>query len=442
MPTHGETSVILVDKAAEWLMQSAFTANGLDVIVQGCCDRLAAAGMSLYRAQITFSVLHPLYRAMGFTWRRTEGLKVEGYRHVMFTGDTDRFKKSPFYALVSHKLEYLRRRIVEGVPAEFPILEDLRTEGVTDYLAFFHSFEPGQEQGMMGSWASDREGGFSDADIAALLRIQNHLAVATKMAVLQKLAGNMLKTYVGPSAGKRVLSGQIKRGDGETVRAAIVMADMRQSTMLAEQLGRQGYIDTLNAFFDALAQPIVAEGGELLSFVGDGFLAIFPCDRNKAASEEACHIALKASRKAVKSMAEANAQRRAAGESEIGFGIGLHVGNVMFGNVGLKDRLTFSAFGAAVNEAQRLEALTKKHPTPIIASDAFVEYCGGRWTALGTEQLRGIQNGVAVFAPPPGEPLAEPEEIAARTPEHEYSDAENVVLLHRDAQKQSAAAKR
>jgi adenylate cyclase len=397
--------------------------------------------MPLARAQVTFSVLHPLYRAMGFTWRRSEGLKVEGYRHVMFTNDADRFMKSPYYVLVSNRLEYLRRLIEDGEATEFPILDDLRKEGITDYLAYFHAFEQQRSQGIMGSWASDRDGGFTDGDIAALLRIQNHLAVATKMAVLRKLASNMLTTYVGASAGQRVLSGQIKRGDGETVRAALVMADMRQSTVLAERLGRQGYIDTLNAFFDATAQPMVAEGGEILSFVGDGFLAIFPCERNKAASEAACKIALQAAQKAVRAMVGVNERRRSANQCEIGFGVGLHVGNVMFGNVGLKDRLTFSAFGAAVNEVQRLESLTKKHPTRIVASDTFVEYCGGRWVALGTEQLRGIEAGVAIFAPPPGETLVEPQDRAAEALDHGYSDAENVVLLHRDAQKQTAAEK-
>ena len=203
---------------------------------------------------------------------------------------------------------------------------------------------------MMGSWSTARDGGFSDSDIAALLRIQNNLALAARMAVLSRLAGNMLTTYLGGGAGTRVLSGQIKRGDGETIRAALVMADMRRSTELAERSGRQEFIDILNEFFDAMAGPFAEAGGEILSFVGDGFLAVFPCPRQKTPTEIACRSALASARVAVARMAAFNAPRRQEGLDEIGYGIGLHIGNVMFGNVGLRDRLTFSVFGPAVND--------------------------------------------------------------------------------------------
>ena len=147
---------------------------------------------------------------------------------------------------------------------------------MTDYLAFAAAFGEDWSQGMMGSWATARDGGFSDGDISALLRIQNNLALAARMAVLGRLAGNMLTTYLGGGAGTRVLSGQIKRGDGETIRAALVMADMRNSTELAERSGRQEYIAILNDFFDAIAGPFAEAGAEILSFVGDGFFGVFP----------------------------------------------------------------------------------------------------------------------------------------------------------------------
>ena len=162
----------------------------------------------------------------------------------------------------------------------------------------------------MGSWATARDGGFSDSDIAALLRIQNNLALAARMAVLSRLAGNMLATYLGGGAGTRVLSGQIKRGDGETIRAALVMADMRRSTELAERSGRQEFIAILNDFFDAMAGPFAEAGGEILSFVGDGFLAVFPCPRQKTPTEIACRSALASARVAVARMAAFNAPRR------------------------------------------------------------------------------------------------------------------------------------
>src|SRR5262249_10646213 len=160
--------------------------------------------------------------------------------------------------------DHMRRRIdIDGEP-EFPIFADLRKEGITDYLAFVSGFDEEWTQGILGSWTTDRPGGFNESEIAALLRIQARLAVATRVAVLSQLAGNMLTTYLGIGAGKRVLSGQVQSGDAETIRAALIMTDMRGSTAIAEQAGRQVFIDTLNQFFDAIATPFSEGGAEIL----------------------------------------------------------------------------------------------------------------------------------------------------------------------------------
>jgi adenylate cyclase len=429
----GEPSLTLIDKVADWLIATALSGADLETVVRGFCYRLAATGLPLARIHLSFSMLHPLYRAMGFTWRRTEGLQVEGYRHT--EGVSDVFLRSPYFHLLNNQLDHLRRRLLPGEPSEFPIFDDLKKERMTDYLAFVSGFAGESTQGIMGSWSTDSEHGYNDGEIAALLRIQSHLAVAARMAVLGHLAENMLTTYLGSDAGRRVLSGQIRRGDGETIRAALVMADMRRSTVIAEQLGRQGYIEILNQFFDAIAGPFAESGGEILNFLGDGFLAVFPCARHRAQSEAACRSSLATARAAVSRMGLLNLQRRQNNLENIGFGIGLHVGNVMFGNVGLRDRLTFSAFGAAVNEVQRLESLTKKHPTAIVASEGFTEYCGGEWTKLGREKLQGIEEEMTVYAPTP---LKDEEALAAELPrplDHTLTDAEQLVLLHRDARK-------
>jgi adenylate cyclase len=429
----GEPSLTLIDKVADWLIATALSGADLETVIRGFCYRLAATGLPLARIHLSFAMLHPLYRAMGFTWRRTEGLKVEGYRHSQ--GVSDVFLRSPYFHILDNQLDHLRRTLVPGEPSEFPIFDDLKKEGITDYLAFVSGLGGDSTQGIMGSWSTDSERGFSDGEIAALLRIQSHLAVAARMAVLGHLAENMLTTYLGGDAGRRVLSGQVRRGDGETIRAALVMADMRRSTAIAEQLGRQGYIEVLNQFFDAIAGPFAESGAEILNFLGDGFLAVFPCARHKAQSETACRSALTTARAAVSRMTLLNLRRRQENSEDIGFGIGLHVGNVMFGNVGLRDRLTFSAFGAAVNEVQRLESLTKKYPSTIIGSEGFVEYCGGEWTKLGREKLAGVEQEVTVFAPAP---LKEEEAPAAEVPpptDMTLTDAERLVLLHRDARK-------
>lgn len=424
-------SETLMDEVSAWLKQASLRSTDLETVIRGCCERLAATGLPLKRINISLSILHPLYRAMGFTWRRGEGLKVEGYRHVE-PGETedDGLLKSPYYQLINNGLEHMRRRIDVDCAAEFPIFEDFKKEGITDYLAFFLPFGENSGQGIVGSWSTDRAGGFNESEIAALLRIQGRLAVAARVAVLSQLAGNMLTTYLGNDAGKRVLSGQIQRGDGETIRAALIMADMRDSTAIAEQAGRQVFIDTLNQFFDAIAVPFSEGGAEILSFLGDGFLAVIPCARHRGPSEIACRQALGAAQNAVARMSQLNERRVTDNLPAIGYGLGLHVGNVMFGNVGLKERLTFSAFGQAVNEVQRLEGLSKKYKTPIIASDEFALYSGGDWNMLGIETLRGTDYDMKVHSP-----LAAQATVSDYVPAskgRELTDAERLILLHRD----------
>jgi adenylate cyclase len=427
-----DTSEILIDKVSDWLKQASLRNTDLETVVRGCCERLAATGIPVKRIHISLSMLHPLYRAMGFTWRRGEGLKVEGYRHVEPGEEkNDLFLKSPYFHLLSQGIENLRRRIDVDTEPEFPIFEDLKKEGITDYLAFVSGFDEEWTQGILGSWSTDRPGGFNESDIAALLRIQGRLAVATRVAVLSQLAGNMLNTYLGTGAGQRVLSGQVQRGDGETIRAALIMADLRGSTAIAEQAGRQVFIDTLNQFFDAIATPFSEGGAEILNFLGDGFLAVIPCARHRGPSEIACRQALAAAHNAVMRMTQLNEQRRQESLPEVGYGIGLHVGNVMFGNVGLRDRLTFSAFGQAVNEVQRLENLSKKYKTPIIASDEFALYSGGNWKMLGTETLRGTDYDMKVHMPVEGVKGTVTEYVPP-SKTRDLTDAEQLILLHRD----------
>jgi adenylate cyclase len=429
----GVASRALVERTANWLMAQALNDADLKDIVRGCCERLHGAGVPIARVQFSFSMLHPLYHGIGYTWQRGQGLQVDAFRHRTDVIHSERFLKSPYYHLMRHGLDHLRRRLDTGGAAEFPVFDDLRKEGLTDYLAFVSSFDLEKGQGMVGSWATDQHGGFTDSEIEALLRIQDSLAVACKMAARGGLAKSVLSTYLGAKAGERVLSGQIKRGDGESSRAAIVWGDLRNSTQMAEQLGRQAYIDNLNSFFDATAGVVADAGGEILSFIGDGFLAIFPCERNQRESAKACKLALSAALHAMYQMAETNRQRAANSAGPLGYGLSLHIGNVMFGNVGLAERLAFSVFGSAVNEAARLETLTKKFATPIVASEEFTTYCGGEWLMLGRESLRGINAPMAVFRPVQTEREALVPQISARSPVRDFSDAEAVVLMFRDS---------
>lgn len=427
-----DVSETLIDELAAWLKKAALRGEDLETLCTGTFERLSAAGMPLMRANVGFSVLHPLYDALSFTWRRGRGVMVEGHAHTTEGQIVRRYETSPFYYLLKNDLGHLRRRLAPVDPPEFPIFSDLVAEGGTDYLAFLVGFDRENARGMMGSWTTDAADGFSEQMIRTLVRVEASLAVAAKMAVLDKLAGNMLATYIGGDAGRRVLSGQIKRGDGETIRAVLVMGDMRNSTGLAEGEGRQVYIDTLNDFFDAIATPFNRDGGEILSFVGDGFLAIYPCERSRDASELAAHMAMDAMREATARMDRLNERRAAEGKPAIGYGLGMHVGNVMFGNVGLRNRLTFSTFGEAVNAVQRLETLTKAYRRPVIASDAFADYAGGEWEVLGEEALRGTTQKVTLKAPMLTARLPEAALPESATAPVTGTDAENVMRLYRE----------
>ncbi|TVZ72648.1 adenylate cyclase [Rhizobium mongolense USDA 1844] len=430
-------SSILLDRVAEWLTNSSLAGDDLENIVRGFCERIAAAGLPIARVHLTFSMLHPLYDALGFTWRRASGVTIEGYRHSV-GAKPDRFSKAritifstiicSISAAASRLMALRNSRSSRTCAPRRSRLSRLRA-------ALRRRFCPGHGLVVDGQsfWLFRRHDRCAAAHAEPSGRRRQD-------GVLGKLANNMLTTYLGGDAGKRVLNGQIRRGDGETIRAALVMGDMRQSTMYAEKEGRQAYIDTLNEFFDAIAAPFNRNGGEILSFLGDGFLAVYPCGRHKDPSKIASQAALSAVHQAQARVAELNNERAEKGLGAINYGIGLHIGNVMLGNVGLKDRLTFSAFGSAVNEVQRLQALTKKYNREVVASQAFAGYCGGEWTTLGEEKLRGIRQKVTILQPRAPAPARAIDGDFREVAPNGLSEAEQVILLHRDAKKQAKRA--
>ena len=411
MPEHTTpiVSATLVNQVADWLMQQALAEGNLERIVMGCCERLRAAGLPLTRGYFAFRTLHPLHRAIGITWSNGRGTTIEGYPHV-HEGISEQFRAGPHFYMMERDLDYLRCRLDGGERAcDFPILQDLRGEGMTDYLAFVVDFATDEGAGMLGSWATDIEGGFTDDTIEALSRIRDRLAVACKMAMKGKLMRTVAQTYLGADAGARVLSGQIQRGDGQSIRSAIWYTDMRGSTVLADHLPQQDYIDALNAYFDATGGAVRDAGGEILTFAGDAMLAIFPLDEAREPIGATCGRALRASLDAVARMTETNAARRAAGKDPIGFGIAMHLGDVTYGNVGTSSRLTFSVFGQAVNEVARLEALTKELDRAVVASETFARHVDADWRPHGRHCLRGVDAKIEVLVPEQLCPALEPE---------------------------------
>ncbi len=388
-----------IEAVADWLTQQALIGAAMEEIFEGTCERLCAAGLPLWRAHVALPVLHPLFRGAGATWYRGRGAALEHYVSPHMGPEvSDQFQRSPHYAMIRDGVPQLRRRLAGAdVTLDYTLLEDLQAAGGTDYSAFLIAYSADMVDGIAGSWATDAAGGFSDRQLQALQHIEQHLALAFKSTIKEVIARNVMTAYLGPDAGARVLSGEIRRGSGEVIEAAIWYCDLRDSTHLAETLTTADFLALLNRYFECTAGAVLAAGGNVLSFIGDAVLAIFPLQ-----GADACARALAAAADAAGRTRDLNAERAETGLAPLAYGLGLHAGRVMYGNIGVPDRLEFTVIGSAINEVARLEDLTKTLHRPVLASGNFVSHHGRPgWIPLGEHQLRGVGAPVEVFAPPP-----------------------------------------
>jgi adenylate cyclase len=341
-----------------WLQHEASRCADPGALLVGLCHRLVETDVPLRGAALTVRALHPLVAGSTFTWQRD---RPEALEMPRFHGMTDGF----------------------GMDAGDDTLDLDLTLGLGDGARHRLGF------------ASDRPDGFDRTQRALLRRTAGLLATPLEMVVTRQTAATLLTTYLGRRSGARVLAGAIQRGDGETIHAVLWYSDLRGFTALSESLPRDRVIALLNAHFERLAAPIKAFGGEVLKFMGDGLLAIFPTEPGGAA--QACDRALRAARGARAGMAALNSERMAAGESPLAFGLALHLGDVMHGNIGAPDRLDFTVIGPAVNVVSRLEALCKELDRPVLLSAAFAAACMEDLEPLGSYPLPGVGQPAEVF---------------------------------------------
>lgn len=393
---------VMIETVADWLTDQALADMEVDVMVDGLCDRLHAVGVPIWRAHITYRTIHPLHGSRSVTWHRERSAEVASHPRAFVGRHAPAgWRESPLYHLIHKRLNHLRRRL-DGPEAllDFPLLRQLSDDGGTDYLAFSAAFGEGLYNGMAGSFATDREGGFSDAHLRTLLGLRKPLGMAIKIRVQAEIARNVVRTYLGPRAGLRVLNGQIQRGDGETIPAALWYSDLRGSTAMADRMETDAFIAMLNGYFEATAGAVLNQDGEILGFIGDAVLAIFPADGGEAAERAACARALAAADEATGRMAGLNEERAKAGAEALSFGLGLHFGDVMFGNIGVAERLTFNVIGRTVNEVCRLEELTREDDGSVLASAAFAARIDADWPKIGERGLRGVGRPITVHRPP------------------------------------------
>ncbi len=383
------------NRALDWLARHSVFEPYIDNLFGGACNLLHEDGVPLDRATLHLRTLHPQLLGATITWR--PGMRdAEIQFHERGVLQQPRYRNSPVRALFEGA-EGIRQRLdidhaVQG-PA-FDIFADLRSQGFTDYLALPMRFTDGKRHA--SSWATRRPRGFSASDLLTIEEMLPILAMAVEIRLNRRIAKNLLNTYVGPRAGERILRGEITRGSGETLHAAIWNSDLRGFTRLSQNWPRDALIDLLNGYFDVMADAVNGQGGEILKFMGDGLLAIFPLDASGA-----CVRAFRAARDAIAGMRRFNAEREARGEQAVGFGIALHRGDVMWGNIGAASRLDFTVIGPAVNITERLQELAKELGRKALLSGDFVHSCEHREAALeclGRCRLRDIDEAIEVYA--------------------------------------------
>lgn len=386
-----------MESIAGWLLGEGRRIATAGELLTALCERLVGRGLPVDRVSLHISTLHPQVRGSRILWQRNSGLMADVHYGRDDNTVDEAYRNSPLYA-VHESGRPVRRKLDGGAAiADYPILAELRADGITDYLAVPLQFSSGVLQ--VATWSSRRPGGFGNSDIAEIEGLLPALCAVVESHEQRRMLRTLLETYLGQQAGQRVLNGTIRRGDGETIAAALWYCDLRGFTATSEELPRDDVIALLNDYFECMAGPIHAQGGEVLKFIGDAILAVFPIaddlDRDRA-----CRVALRAAEEALTDLARLNDRRRADGRSALEVGIGLHTGAVTYGNIGAPTRLDFTVIGPAVNLVTRIEELCPLLRRPLLTSARFASPCGSKLRSLGRHRLKGIAAPQEVFALP------------------------------------------
>jgi len=373
----------------DWLLREAWKEPSAEALVGAMGRRLSADGISIYRLAVLIWSLHPIFAARHYVWREGESdVEVRMPSHEQLMGEHAYFN-SPLHH-VSRGLGGVRQRF-DANPDEFSFafLNELKAEGATDYVAMPLPFSNGQINVL--TLASKHPEGFTTANLGLVYECAGIISRLFEVHALKANATALLETYVGPRTGARVLGGEIRRGDGDIIEAAILFCDLRGSTLLEAELPRDQYIALLNRFFEVTTDCVNAHGGEVLKFIGDAVLAVFPVGSDRTQS---CRHAVASAR----DMVEALAKPQGADQRPLSCGVGIAVGEVTYGNVGSRERLDFTVIGGAANLAARLSDYGKTAGYPIVMSETVSHCSGETGTPLANLTLHNIAGPVEAIA--------------------------------------------
>jgi len=397
-----------------WAVDQGLHGAPADALFDGFCQRLVGAGVPLWRAQAGMRTLHPQWGGYTYTWRRDlnaiEPAQFE--RGEVYEQDV---LSSPFASLerqgdASERADgrrRLRRRLAgPDAQLDFPILRRFAAAGATDYLAevvrFGEDGDPSRGIGIGYSFATDRPEGFAVDAVTLIQAVLPAASLAMMTHASHTIASGLLAAYLGSDAGRRVHAGAVERGSVESIRAVLWYADIRGFTGIADSSPGLVLIELLDEVFEALAAALRPRGGQVLKFLGDGILVSFPFDDSNRA--ETCRQALEAAGEAMAALDRVNAARGAAGKPTAAVDLALHLGEVLYGNVGAVDRLDFTVIGPAVNEVARMEALCEPLGRNVLVSAEFAAALGDgvRLQPLGRHALRGVREPREIYAPEAG----------------------------------------
>ena len=385
----------------EWIVRAALAGTNEMDMLAGVCERLNDAGASLLRASIATNLLDPTFNGRSLRWMRDRGTIEEPFLRVEDPLANDEWTRSPFFALVESGQPTLRRRLDSTYRrGEFPLLDQFQDQGATDYVAFAIRIDQGVQlgvgEGMASSWTTDTSRGFSAVHVDLLTEIMPTLTLGFTLWANHKSARALITTYLGSDAAERVLAGNIVRGRAEPIRAVVWLSDLVGFTKISDRTGPAEMLALLNDYAEVQVEAIEANGGHVLKFMGDGLLAIFPDDD----TGRACGRALDAALDQRQRIVALNERRAASGLAVTDTHLALHVGELLYGNLGSPRRLDFTVLGPAVNEAARIEAMCASLDQVIVVSRAFADAAGEsryRLVSLGRYAMKGIARPQELF---------------------------------------------